>query len=87
MLNSHEMYRRRGCRKLRVIQQIYMQIVHQSLVKQLRVHGGLSFLQSLRLLLKQLMPQLDLEEGIDIQEYSFSHSTDSNKPFTFQYHL
>ena len=49
-------------------QQIYLHIVYQSLVKQLRVHGGLAFLQSLRLLLMQLLSQQDLGEGIDIQE-------------------
>lgn len=43
-------------------QQIYRHIVPQSLVKQLRVHDGLAFLQSLRLLLMQFLSQ-DLGEG------------------------
>lgn len=40
----------------------YTGILSTSLVKQLRVHDGLAFLQSLRLLLMQFLPQ-DLGEG------------------------
>lgn len=48
-------------------QQMYLHIVHQSLVvKQIRVHGGLAVLQYLRALLMPLLPQQDFGEGVHI---------------------